>query len=84
MSRAGKEIAVRFGAALKVHREAKQLSQSKLAKLTHTNRTFISQIERGIRQPSLTTICRLAAGLHVHPAQLIEHAIPAEESARDS
>lgn len=35
------------------------------------DRTFVSQIERGIRQPSLSTIWKLAGALGISPSLLI-------------
>lgn len=45
-----------------------KLSQEQLALDASVNRTFVSQIERGIGNPSLHTLCRLAdrLGLPCH------------------
>jgi transcriptional regulator with XRE-family HTH domain len=45
---------------IKRERRARGLSQEGLALDADVNRTFVSQIERGIGNPSLHTICRLA------------------------
>ena len=37
----------------------------------NVDRTFVSQIERGIRQPTLTTLVKLAKALEVPPSKLI-------------
>lgn len=60
-----------FGAALKRLRLAKNYSQIELAKFSSIDRTFISLLERGVRQPSLTTIIELAAALKIKPSQLM-------------
>ena len=47
------------------------LSQEALALKANVDRTFVSQIERGIRQPTLTTLCKLAGALEIQPSTLI-------------
>lgn len=53
-------------------RRRKKLSQAQLAQRTGIHYTEISRIERGLRDPRLTTIARLAHGLRVKPARLLE------------
>lgn len=53
-------------------REAKGLSQDKLAEKAELDRTYISGIERGVRNPSLLSICRLAKALGVSVSELVE------------
>lgn len=60
-----------FGNTLQKLRLEQNLSQLELSKISKIDRTFISLMERGIRQPSLTTIIRLAAGLKMKPSLLI-------------
>lgn len=60
-----------FGRVLREQREARDLSQEALALKADVDRTFVSQIERGIRQPTLTTLYKLALALDVHPSTLI-------------
>ncbi len=47
------------------------MSQEALALKANVDRTFVSQIERGIRQPTLTTLCKLAGALEIQPSTLI-------------
>lgn len=61
-----------FGKVLRELREAYQLSQEKLAEYCDLDRTYISMLERGLRQPTITTIFKLAKALNVLPSQLIE------------
>ena len=42
-----------------------------LYKKTGLDRTFISDLERGIQCPSLRTIYRVAAGLNIPPGSLV-------------
>jgi DNA-binding XRE family transcriptional regulator len=52
-------------------RVATGVSQEALALSADVDRTFVSQIERGIRQPTLTTLCKLARALDVQPSTLV-------------
>ena len=46
------------------------LSQEAMALEAEIDRTYASQIERGVGNPSLKVICALAAVLKVHPNTL--------------
>ena len=61
-----------FGKVLRELRETNQLSQEKLAEYCELDRTYISLLERGLRQPTITTIFKLAKALNISPSQLIE------------
>ncbi|WP_260625878.1 helix-turn-helix domain-containing protein [Hymenobacter sediminicola] len=52
-------------------RKARGLSQEALADEAQLDRTFISQLETGTKQPSLTTIFRLAAALRLQASELL-------------
>ncbi|MFN2286104.1 MAG: helix-turn-helix domain-containing protein [Anaerolineae bacterium] len=58
---------VLFGAAVKIYRKEAGLSQEELAALSKLDRTYISGIERGVRNPTLLTIYRLATALEIGP-----------------
>ncbi len=47
-------------------------SQEELAFNSGLHRTYISGIERGIRNPTLTVLARLANALDVQPSELLE------------
>ena len=47
------------------------LSQEAMALEAEIDRTYASQIERGVGNPSLKVICALAAVLQVHPNTLL-------------
>ena len=57
-----------------VHRERIKigLSQEDLADLVGLDRTYISGIERGIRNPTLLVMLRLSRALQVSPGTLVE------------
>lgn len=59
-----------FGQAIRGIRNRRGVSQESLALQCGLDRTYISGIERGTRNPSLTNILKIAAALDVHPAEL--------------
>lgn len=60
-----------FGQAMRTVREERDISQMTLHVRTGLDRTFISDLERGIQCPSLRTVFRVAKGLGVNPCTLI-------------
>jgi transcriptional regulator with XRE-family HTH domain len=67
----GENIHRAFGRVLREYRLKSTLSQEDLALAAGIDRTFVSLLERGKRQPSLQTIFRLAKVLGVSPATLV-------------
>jgi transcriptional regulator with XRE-family HTH domain len=61
-----------FAENLRRCRRNKGLSQQRLAFNCKLHRTEISLLERGDRNPRLTTIVRLARALDVAPAELLD------------
>jgi transcriptional regulator with XRE-family HTH domain len=62
-----------FGQVMRAARKAKRMSQFKLQVATGLDRTFISDLERGIQCPSLNTVFRVAKGLQMNAWTLIKH-----------
>ena len=60
-----------FGHELRKARNAVGVSQEKLALQVGLDRTYISMLERGLRQPSLTTIFRLCEALEIDSVELV-------------
>lgn len=60
-----------FGTVIKKLRLQRGLSQERLASLSDLERTFISMLERGIKQPSLKTICALARAFGLKNYELL-------------
>ncbi len=60
-----------FGEAMRKSREKLGISQIALQTRTGLDRTFISDLERGVQCPSLRTVLRVAKGLSINPANLI-------------
>jgi ribosome-binding protein aMBF1 (putative translation factor) len=61
-----------FGDEMRKARSQKKISQMALYKATGLDRTFISDLERGIQAPSIRTIFRVAKGIGIEPEVLIE------------
>jgi transcriptional regulator with XRE-family HTH domain len=60
-----------FGAILHQLRKGKGLTQQRLALDTALDRSFISLLERGLRQPSLTSLLQLSNALGVKASEII-------------
>jgi transcriptional regulator with XRE-family HTH domain len=60
-----------FGERLRELRAREEISQDGLAHTSGIHSTSIGRIERGGREPRLTTILRLAHGLGVDPGELV-------------
>ena len=70
-----------FGVVVKRHREAQGASQEHLAELAGLHRTYVSDIERGIRNLTISSANRIANGLSVPISMLITEA---EQSLSES
>ena len=66
-----KTAAKEFSTALKRTRERQELSQEQLAKASGLTAAAISQIESGLREPTFSTIVRLASALKTTPNDLM-------------
>ena len=71
MDRETKKLSAAFGGVLKKERTAAGLSQQELALEAGLDRTYISLLERGLRQPTLSTIFQLSRTLQVRPSELV-------------
>jgi transcriptional regulator with XRE-family HTH domain len=65
------DAAIAFGKVLRQLRQDKGLSQEQLGFDAELRRTYISILELGQQQPSLTTIIKLAKALNISASQLI-------------
>ena len=75
----GANIHRAFGRVLREYRLKSTLSQEDLALEAGIDRTFVSLLERGKRQPTLQTVFRLAKVLDVSPATLVARTFAALE-----
>lgn len=69
-----KRASEKFGVEVKRRREEQGLSQEQLAELADIDRTYISMIERGKRNPTLEVAERIAAALDIRLSELIKRA----------
>lgn len=60
-----------FGQVLRKHRLAAGLSQEQLGLESGVQRNFISLIETGQNQPTITTIFKLAGAMGIKPSKMI-------------
>lgn len=61
-----------FGRVLRRFRKVAGLSQEQLALEAGVRRTYVSLIELGQNQPTITVLFKLAAALNRRPSELIE------------
>jgi transcriptional regulator with XRE-family HTH domain len=59
-----------FGRNVARIRDQRGLSQDALAEMADLDRTYISGIERGVRNPGIKTVLRLAKALNATVAEL--------------
>lgn len=64
-------ILTQVGKRIRVLRGMKGISQETLAEKSGLHRTYIGGVERGLRNPSLKSLSRIARGLGVSVAELL-------------
>lgn len=62
-----------LGALIRQQRVAVGLSQEELGLRCNLDRTYISGLERGVRNPSLTALVTLSDGLGISVSKLLEN-----------
>ena len=60
----------KFGQSVAKLRRAMELSQEALAEKSDLDRTYLSDIERGVRNPGIKNVSRIAKALDVTTAEL--------------
>lgn len=66
------DIRRRVGRNVRRYREALGLSQEEFAFECGLHRTYVSGVERGVRNPTVVVIAKLAVALNVQPERLLE------------
>lgn len=65
------KIAQEIGKIIASHRNEKGLSQEALADLAQIHRTYVSQIERGLKYPTIYVLIQISKALEVPLSQLV-------------
>lgn len=76
------EIPVAFGLVLKRSRQAAGLSQEALGFEAGLSKNYISLLETGQRQPTLTSLLSLAQAVKQTPSKLIDDVLALQAQAR--
>ena len=66
------DICLKFGKRVRKARKSIGLSQEELAHEAGSNRTYISDVERGTRNPSIEVVERIAQALNVTMGSLLD------------
>lgn len=67
-----KNLNSKISEVIKKYRLCANLSQEDLAGLADIHRTYISQIERGLKMPTLAILFKIANALKIEPSQLVK------------
>lgn len=70
------EIARAFGAQVREVRHGREMTQEALAEVAGLHPTFISNLERGYRVPTIITLLKLAHALGVDAGELLQDVGP--------
>jgi len=62
---------VAFGKLIAGLRRVAELSQEELAERAALHRTYVSQVERGLKSPTIVTLLRLSRALNTTPSKLM-------------
>lgn len=63
-----------LGRSIRKHRERLEWTQEELAEESDTHRTYLADIERGVRNPSIETVRRLARALRIPISEIFQTA----------
>lgn len=74
MKRRNLRVLKRFGTVVNVRREAIGMSQAALAEASGLSDSYVSQLERGLKSPSLDAIMAIANALNTTAATLVAEA----------
>lgn len=61
-----------FGKNVRHYRKLKGMTQEQLAVAAGMERSYVSDLERGTRNPSVVALGRIAAALDLEPSKLLE------------
>jgi transcriptional regulator with XRE-family HTH domain len=70
------DVVRRVGANIKRLREAQGLSQEELAHRSGLHRTYVSQLERGVKNATIVSLAKIADGLKTSMTALVSSPAP--------
>jgi len=73
-----------FGSVLRTVREQADMSQEELSHLAEIHRSHLSKLERGLAQPTLHAVFKLAEALGMKPTRLVRLTIQAMSDEDDA
>ncbi|MGD1713081.1 helix-turn-helix domain-containing protein [Hydrocoleum sp. CS-953] len=73
MDKSKSNILIALGRLIKQRRMKLGISQEELGFRANLDRTYISGLERGVRNPSLTALVSLAAGMGISVSELLDN-----------
>ena len=62
---------VRLGRVIRTLRQERGLSQELFADIAGVHRTYVSQLERGIKSPTMAVFNKIAGALGIQPSDLL-------------
>ncbi len=74
-------IHIEIGNRIRQLRVKKGFSQEKLAELSELNTSYIGQVERGEKNPSVDTVYRIASALDVNLPDLFKNLAPSSDNS---
>lgn len=67
-----KAISLAVGNQIRRYRYAKSISQEDLALRANINPAYLGQVERGLKCPTVDTLCKLSTALEILPSELLQ------------
>jgi transcriptional regulator with XRE-family HTH domain len=80
----GSPVAGGLGAFIRSQRRLSALSLRQLAELSSVSNAYLSQIERGLHEPSLRVVRAIAQALDMKPDTLLSHAGFADQGGAEN
>lgn len=79
-----REITLAVSARIKYFRHLRLMSQEDLALKAEINPVYFGQVERGLKCPTIDTLCKIAKALEVSPSELLRtDALPMSTIGQD-
>lgn len=76
-----REVTVAVGNRIKYFRRLRDMSQEELALRANLNPAYFGQVERGLKCPTIDTLCKVAKALEVSPAELLQTGFTGEQAS---